>query len=164
MTDTEASVPAGQTGAPELDWSSAYALVGLEDPTATRDELEEAEAFAGADNSRVAVDPVDAAALTFVEVDITSLSDREREIYEAGFYAGYLSRQPEVDAAENAFKFASDDADRYYRAAFDHDYHDCSIHENRGKYKGAATRLLHWDVLGDGSDDAWGDDPDEVAP
>ncbi len=39
------------------------------------------------------------------------LTGRERHIWEAGFIAGYGARQPEINHANN-------DADRYYRAAY----------------------------------------------
>lgn len=132
------------------DWALDYAFVGLE-PPATADALEEAAAHAVPARPEMVVEPQEATVLSFAEVDLTALTAREREIYEAGFFAGFLSRQPEVDAAENAYKQADYDADRLYRIAFDHDYHDCSIHENRGRYPGAKTRVL---------DDAWGDEWD----
>lgn len=54
-----------------------------------------------------------------------------------GVPTGGARRRPERIAADL-------DADRYYRAAFDHDNHDCAIHANEGQYRGAATRLLQW--------------------
>lgn len=69
---------------------------------------------------------------------------REWAIFRQGQRWGYESRQAEVDAAWNAYNAADFDADRYYRAAYDHDNHDCAIHANKGRYQGAATRLLQW--------------------
>lgn len=46
-----------------------------------------------------------------MDVNLAALTDREREIFEAGYLMGHADRQPEVDQA-NA------DADRYYAAAF----------------------------------------------
>lgn len=46
-----------------------------------------------------------------MDVNLAALTDREREIFEAGYLMGYSGRQDEVDRA-NA------DADRYYAAAF----------------------------------------------
>lgn len=132
------------------DWALDFAGIGIE-PPATADEIEEAAAHAAPARPAMVVEEREASALSFAEVDTFSLTDREREIYEAGFFAGFLSRQPEVDSIENAFKRADDDANRYYRDAFDHDYHDCAVHENRGRYPGAKTRVL---------DDAWGDNWD----
>ena len=86
------------------------------------------------------------------EVPVGSFTEREWAIFRQGQRWGYESRQSEVDALQNAFQGANDDADRYYRAAFDHDYHDCAIHENKGRYKGARTRLLHWEYWGEPDD------------
>lgn len=80
------------------------------------------------------------------EIPMGEFTAREWTIFRQGQRWGHESRQAEVDVAWNAFNAADFDADRYYRAAYDHDNHDCAIHENRGPYKGAATRLLHWDV------------------
>lgn len=87
-----------------------------------------------------------------VDVPMGTFTDREWEIFRQGQRWGYESRQPEVDALQNAYQAADWDADRYYRAAFDHDYHDCAIHENKGRYKGARTRLLHWEYWGEPDD------------
>jgi hypothetical protein len=132
MPDSTAPAP--------LDWSSAYVAVGLDAPPVTPDELEQDAAYASPSRPAVVVDPDDVVAANFIDVNVWELTGREKDIYEAGFFAGHLSRQSEVTAAENAFKHADDDANRYYRAAFDHDYHDCAVHQNRGKYQGAATR------------------------
>lgn len=138
-----------------LDWSEDFAAIGIELPPATTDELEVAASYAVRSPEAAGAAHAEVGYQDFAEVNVWELSRRERDIYEAGFYAGHLSRQPEVDAMEDLFKQADNDADRYYRAAFDHDYHDCAVHENRGKYRGAATRVL---------DDAWGDDWDAVNP
>ena len=137
-----------------IDWADAYAAVGLEPPKGA-DELERDAVFDAPATPSVPVDPDDVAVAHFPDVNIWELQGRDKEIYEAGFFAGHLSRQHEVDAMENSYKLADDDANRYYRAAFDHDYHDCSIHENRGRYPGARTRIL---------DDAWGDNWDATGP
>lgn len=79
-----------------------------------------------------------------VEIPMGGFNDREWAIFRQGQRWGYESRQAEVDAAWNAFNAADFDADRHYRAAYDHDNHDCAIHTNKGRYQGAATRLLHW--------------------
>jgi hypothetical protein len=69
---------------------------------------------------------------------------REWAIFRQGQRWGWESRQAELDSIRNAFIAADFDADRYYRAAFDHDNHDCAIHTNKGQYQGAATQLLQW--------------------
>ena len=46
------------------------------------------------------------------DVELWTLTARERTIYEMGFMMGYFTRQPEINQA-------NDDADRYYRAAYD---------------------------------------------
>lgn len=79
-----------------------------------------------------------------VEIPRGEFTAREWAIFRQGQRWGYESRQAEVDAAWNAFNAADFDADRYYRAAYDHDNHDCAIHANKGRYQGTATRLLHW--------------------
>lgn len=78
------------------------------------------------------------------EVPMASFTDRDWMIFRQGQQWGFESRQAEVDALQNAYQAADYDADRYYRAAYDHDNHDCAIHENKGRYRGAATRRLHW--------------------
>jgi hypothetical protein len=79
-----------------------------------------------------------------VEIPMGEFTAREWAIFRQGQRWGYESRQAEVDAAWNAYNAADFDADRYYRAAYDHDNHDCAIHANKGRYQGAATKLLHW--------------------
>jgi hypothetical protein len=79
------------------------------------------------------------------EIPMGEFTAREWAIFRQGQRWGYESRQAEVDAAWNAYNAADFDADRYYRAAYDHDNHDCAVHANKGRYQGAATRLLHWD-------------------
>lgn len=78
------------------------------------------------------------------EIPMGEFTAREWAIFRQGQRWGYESRQAEVDAAWNAYNAADFDADRYYRAAYDHDNHDCAIHANKGRYQGAATRLLQW--------------------
>lgn len=78
------------------------------------------------------------------EIPMEEFTAREWAIFRQGQRWGYESRQAEVDAALNAYNAADFDADRYYRAAYDHDNHDCAIHANKGRYQGAATKLLHW--------------------
>lgn len=97
---------------------------------------------APADLDELAAPPADRGAS---EMPMGEFTAREWAIFRQGQRWGYESRQAEVDAAWNAFNAADFDADRYYRAAYDHDNHDCAIHANKGRYQGAATRLLHWD-------------------
>jgi hypothetical protein len=78
------------------------------------------------------------------EIPVGEFTHREWAIFRQGQRWGWESRQAELDAVRNAFIAADFDADRYYRAAFDHDNHDCAIHTNKGQYQGAATRLLQW--------------------
>jgi hypothetical protein len=78
-----------------------------------------------------------------IEIQMGEFTAREWAIFRQGQRWGYESRQAEVDAAWDAFDAADFDADRDYRAACDHDNHDCAIQENKGQYEGAATRLLH---------------------
>jgi len=89
-------------------------------------------------------------------VPFAEFTRRDWYIFKLGQQYGHESRQWEIDAAENAFKQADYDADRYYRAAFDHDNHDCAIHANKGRYKGASTRLLHWGY--------WADEEEQFPP
>lgn len=101
------------------------------------------DAFAApADLDELAAPPADGGA---AEIPMGEFTPRDWAIFRQGQRWGYESRQAEVDAAQNAFNAADFDADRYYRAAYDHDNHDCAIHANKGRYQGAATRLLHWD-------------------
>ena len=101
-----------------------------------------------ADYDELHAPPVDGPAS---EIPMAEFTEREWAIFRQGQRWGWESRQSELDAMTNAFTMADYDADRYYRAAFDHDNHDCAIHENRGPYKGAATRLLQWHE----PDDEW---------
>jgi len=78
------------------------------------------------------------------EIPVGEFTAREWAIFRQGQRWGWESRQGELDVVRNAFIAADFDADRYYRAAFDHDNHDCAIHTNKGGYQGAATRLLQW--------------------
>lgn len=55
------------------------------------------------------------------DIELWSLTARERAVYEAGFLMGFTIRELEIQRAQH-------DADRFYRAAFDHDHHDCRIH------------------------------------
>ncbi len=55
------------------------------------------------------------------DVPLWALTPHERAVYEAGFQMGYAIRELEIQQVQ-------DEADRYYRAAFDHDHHDCRIH------------------------------------
>ena len=76
------------------------------------------------------------------DVPFASFTARDWAIFRTGQQWGHDARQSELDAALNAYRAADDDADRYYRAAFDHEYHDCSVHTYTGKgYAGARTRL-----------------------
>lgn len=90
------------------------------------------------------------------EIPMGELTPREWAIFRQGQRWGYESRQSEVDTAWNAYKDADYDADRYYRAAYDHDNHDCAIHANKGPYQGARTRLLQWDY--------WPDEEEQLPP
>jgi hypothetical protein len=66
--------------------------------------------------------PVDAAAEERAEdIPLWALTPHERAVYEAGFQMGYAIRELEIQRVQ-------DEANRYYRAAFDHDHHDCRIH------------------------------------
>ena len=55
------------------------------------------------------------------DVAVWALTPHERAVYEAGFHMGFTIRELEIQQAH-------DEANRYYRAAFDHDHHDCRIH------------------------------------
>jgi hypothetical protein len=90
------------------------------------------------------------------EVPMGEFTERDWVIFRQGQRWGWESRQSEVDAAWNAFKDAEFDADRYYRAAYDHDNHDCAIHANKGPYQGARTRLLQWS--------SWPDEEEQLPP
>lgn len=99
-----------------------------------------ADVFAGpADYDELAAPPAPAR-----EIPMGEFTEREWAIFRQGQRWGWESRQAEVDTALNAYNAADYDADRYYRAAYDHDNHDCAIHANRGTYQGAHTRLLQW--------------------
>ena len=54
-------------------------------------------------------------------IPLWALTPHERAVYEAGFQMGYTIRELEVERIQ-------DEANRYYRAAFDHDHHGCRIH------------------------------------
>lgn len=56
------------------------------------------------------------------DVHVWELTDRERVIYELGFHMGHAARQGEVDQLDH-------EADRLYRAAFDH--RDCTCWRRR---------------------------------
>ena len=90
------------------------------------------------------------------EVPMGEFTEREWAIFRQGQRWGWESRQSEVDAAWNAYNGADYDADRYYRAAYDHDNHDCAIHANKGPYQGARTRLLQWSY--------WPDEEEQLPP
>lgn len=76
------------------------------------------------------------------DVPFASFTARDWVVFRMGQQWGHDARQSEIDALGNAYRAAEDDADRYYRAAFDHEYHDCSIHTYTGRtYAGARTRL-----------------------
>lgn len=90
------------------------------------------------------------------EVPMGEFTERDWVIFRQGQRWGWESRQSEVDAAWNAYNGADYDADRYYRAAYDHDNHDCAIHANKGPYQGARTRLLQWS--------SWPDEEDQLPP
>jgi hypothetical protein len=106
-----------------------------------------ADVFAApADLDELAAPPADG---LVGEIPMGEFTEREWAIFRQGQRWGYESRQAEVDTAWNAFNAADYDADRYYRAAYDHDNHDCAIHANKGRYQGASTRLLHWEYLGE---------------
>jgi len=90
------------------------------------------------------------------EIPMGEFTEREWAIFRQGQRWGWESRQSEVDAAWNAYNGADYDADRYYRAAYDHDNHDCAIHANKGPYQGARTRLLQWDY--------WPDEEEQLPP
>ncbi|MBF4588394.1 hypothetical protein [Curtobacterium sp. VKM Ac-2887] len=83
------------------------------------------------------------------EIPMGEFTEREWAIFRQGQRWGWESRRSEVDAAWNAYNGADYDADRYYRAAYDHDNHDCTIHANKGPYQGARARLLQWDYWPD---------------
>ena len=66
--------------------------------------------------------PVDAGTEERAEdIPLWALTPHERAVYEAGFQMGYAIRELELQRVQ-------DEANRYYRAAFDHDHHDCRIH------------------------------------
>lgn len=134
MTD-----PTTEAGPRRFQWAGEIERAAPDAHTA--EDLEEAEAFASPARAHLHVEDGEAAALGAPDVRPWELSDRDRAIYEAGFIDGHLAREPELVSVGNALKQAEDDADRFYRAAFDHDYHDCAVHENRGRYRGTATRL-----------------------
>lgn len=90
------------------------------------------------------------------EIPMGEFTEREWAIFRQGQRWGWESRQSEVDAAWNAYNGADYDADRYYRAAYDHDNHDCAIHANKGSYQGARTRLLQWSY--------WPDEEEQLPP
>lgn len=90
------------------------------------------------------------------DIPMGEFTEREWAIFRQGQRWGWESRQSEVDAAWNAYNAADYDADRYYRAAYDHDNHDCAIHANKGPYQGARTRLLQWDY--------WPDEEEQLPP
>ncbi|MFB9665730.1 hypothetical protein HP467_01860 [Curtobacterium albidum] len=90
------------------------------------------------------------------DVPMGEFTAREWAIFRQGQRWGWESRQSEVDTAWNAYRDADYDADRYYRAAYDHDNHDCAIHANKGPYQGARTRLLQWDY--------WPDEEEQLPP
>lgn len=90
------------------------------------------------------------------EIPMGELTEWEWAIFRQGQRWGWESRQSEVDVAWNAYNAADLDADRYYRAAYDHDNHDCDIHANKGPYQGARTRLLQWDY--------WPDEEEQLPP
>ncbi len=90
------------------------------------------------------------------DVPVGEFTPREWAIFRQGQRWGWESRQSEVDTAWNAYRDADYDADRYYRAAYDHDNHDCAIHANKGPYQGARTRLLQWDY--------WPDEEEQLPP
>ncbi|TPG05102.1 hypothetical protein [Curtobacterium flaccumfaciens] len=79
-----------------------------------------------------------------VEIPMGEFTAREWVISRQGQRWRYESRKAEVDADLNAFEAADLDTDRYYRAVCDHDNHECAIHTNKGRYQGAAARLLRW--------------------
>lgn len=104
--------------------------------------MTEPDAFTGpADLDELTAPPADHFT---VDVPMGSFTERDWAIFRQGQQWGFESRQAEVDALQNAYQAADYDADRYYRAAYDHDNHDCAIHTNKGRYPGATTRLLHW--------------------
>lgn len=119
-------------------------------------------------NPSQSIDPVDAfagpadyAELTAPEhvereVPMGEFTERDWAIFRQGQRWGWESRQPEVTSLTNAYMRADDDANLYYRAAFDHDNHDCAIHANKGPYQGARTRLLQWDY--------WPDEEEQLPP
>ncbi|WIE56312.1 hypothetical protein [Curtobacterium sp. MCBD17_003] len=90
------------------------------------------------------------------DVPVGEFTPREWAIFRQGQRWGWESRQSEVDVAWNAYRDADNDADRYYRAAYDHDNHDCAIHANKGPYQGARTRPLQWSY--------WPDEEEQLPP
>lgn len=105
--------------------------------------MNQPDAFTGpADFDELTAPPADH---RIAEVPVGTFSDRDWVIFRQGQQWGYEARQAEVHMLQNAYQAADYDADRYYRAAYDHDNHDCAIHKNTGRYPGAKTRLLHWD-------------------
>ncbi len=93
------------------------------------------------------------------EIPVGEFTEREWAIFRQGQRWGWESRQVEVTTLTNAYIRADDDANLYYRAAFDHDYHDCAIHQNKGQYQGSRTRLLHW-ASWDDEDEQYPPDPE----
>lgn len=138
--DTEPGPVAGKDGARRRRFEFARDRDGQ--GTVARPVV--ADAFsAPADLDELTAPPADRQDLDVLPMG--EFTSREWAIFRQGQRWGYESRQAEVDAAQNAFNAADFDADRYYRAAYDHDNHDCAIHANKGRYQGAATRLLHWE-------------------
>lgn len=116
------------------------------------DSSEDADLFAGPADPDELLAPPQAGR----EIPMGELTEREWAIFRQGQRWGWESRQSEVDVAWNAYSAADHDADRYYRAAYDHDNHDCAIHANKGPYQGARTRLLQWSY--------WPDEEEQLPP
>jgi hypothetical protein len=118
----------------------------------TGEPHEPADAFAGPADYTELTAPVQPRP----EIPMGESTAREWAIFRQGQRWGWESRQTEVDTAWNAYNAVDFDADRYYRAAYDHDNHDCAIHANKGPYQGARTRLLQWDY--------WPDEEEQLPP
>lgn len=72
------------------------------------------------------------------EVPMGEFTERDWAIFRQGQRWGWESRQSEVDAAWNAYNGADYDADRYYRAAYDHDNQTAPSTPTRVRTRGHA--------------------------
>ena len=59
------------------------------------------------------------------EVEPRELTPAEKRIYEAGFTTAYLMRTSEIERLTQAVERLNNEADRLYRAAYDHRHCSC---------------------------------------